>query len=195
MLNPGKYRGRPVSAALGLTSTNKEQIAVTFELVDPPGERITWYGFFTEKTTDRTLQSLRHCGWHGTDLAVFCEEQLPAGFDQEVELDVQHEEYPANSGKFQARVAWVNGGGGLAVKNAMTRDQAKSFADRMQRTIVALDKEAGRTAAAARPAPRPTPAPAARPAASAAPSGPPEPDEATRAALLEQQAQTEDVPY
>ncbi len=79
MLNPGKYRARPIAAALGLTSKGTDQIAVTFELLDPAGERITWYGFFTEKTTDRTLESLRHCGWKGNDLSIFVEgEPLPA---------------------------------------------------------------------------------------------------------------------
>jgi hypothetical protein len=147
MLAPGKYRGRPVTAALGLTSKNTEQIAVTFELVDPPGERITWYGFFTENTTDRTLQSLRSCGWQGNDLSVFVGgEPLPAGFDQEVELEVEQSEY---QGKTTAKVAWVNSGGGLGLKNALTKDQAKVFAAKMQRTIDALDKAAGRAAAAA----------------------------------------------
>lgn len=144
MLAPGKYRGRPVSAALGLTSKGNEQIAVTFELVDPPGERVTWYGFFTEKTTDRTIQSLRYCGWTGNDLSVFVDgQELPPGVDQEVDLVVEHNEY---EGKVTARVAWVNSGGGMGLRNALSQDQAKSFAERMKRQIGALDKINGRPA-------------------------------------------------
>ena len=137
MLAPGNYRGRPVRAALGITSKGTEQIAVEFELIEPAGERMTWYGFFTEATTDRTIESLRHCGWQGVDLSVFIEgEQLPAGFDREVDLVVKHEEY---EGKTRARIAWVNSGGGLAMKNVMDKVQGQTFAERMKRQIVALD--------------------------------------------------------
>ena len=73
MLAAGNYRGRPVRAALGTSSKGTEQIAVEFELIEPAGERMTWYGFFTEATTDRTIESLRHCGWQGNDLSVFVE--------------------------------------------------------------------------------------------------------------------------
>jgi len=41
-ITPGTYRGWPVRAALGLAGTGTEQIAVQFEFVDPPGERLTW---------------------------------------------------------------------------------------------------------------------------------------------------------
>jgi hypothetical protein len=168
MLNEGNYRGKPVRAALGLTSTGKEQIAVQFELVEPAGTRMTWYGFFTDAATERTVESLRHCGWRGDDLSEFAEGRpLPAGFDQEVELVVKHEEY---QGKTNARIAFVNGGGGLAMKEALTADQATAFARRMKSKIGAFDRAAGRAPAAApqqqslpRPLPRPAPSPAAVP--------------------------------
>lgn len=168
-LSPGTYRARPVSAALGYTMNGNEQIAVTFETLDPAGERVTWYGYFTEKSSDRTLQSLRYCGWRGNYLADFYGEQLPEGFDQEVDIVVEQEEY---QGKTYTKVAWVNSGGsGMALRNAMTQDQAKAFGAKMRRTIDALDKAADRPAAApvkaqAKPATRPAPraVPASRPA-------------------------------
>jgi hypothetical protein len=136
MLDQGTYRGRPVRAALGMTGTGKEQIGVLFEFVEPVGHRMTWYGFFTDDTWDRTIEALRACGWRGDDLTDFVEgQQLPAGFDQEVELVVKHEVY---QGKTTARIAFVNSGGGLAMKETLTQDQAKAFAARMQRRIATL---------------------------------------------------------
>lgn len=192
MLAPGKYRGRPVAASLGMTSTGKEQIGVTFELVEPAGERIGWYGFFTEKALDRTLQSLRYCGWTGNDLTDFSGEALPAGFDQEVELDIQHEEY---KDKIQVRVAWVNSGGGMAMKAALDKTAAQSFAEKMKATINALDKAAGRTTAPAKAAPAAQARPAAvRPVAQQRQAEPPSVGQPPLE-VLEAQAGGADLPY
>jgi hypothetical protein len=194
MLNEGNYRGRPVRAALGLTSTGKEQIGVQFEFVEPAGTRLTWYGYFTDAATERTVESLRHCGWRGDDLSVFAEGQpLPEGFDQEVELVVKHEEY---QGKTSARIAFINGGGGLAMKEALTQDQASAFAKRMKSRIGAFDRAAGRAPAPTatqqqlpRPA-APRPAPAPRLAAAPSPA-----DQPPQELLDEQAGQQDDVPF
>jgi hypothetical protein len=155
MLEEGTYRGRASRAKLGKTSTGKEQVAVEFTFVDPPGRRMTWFGFFTEATFDRTIEALRYCGWTGTDLADFAAADglLPPGMDQEVELVVEHDEY---KGKVSAKIAWVNSGGGLALKDALSADQARSFAARMKGKILALDQSVGRK-------PAPQSKPAARP--------------------------------
>jgi hypothetical protein len=195
MIAEGKYRGRPVAAALGTANTGTEQIAVQFDFVEPAGTRLTWYGFFTEAAEQRTIESLRHCGWRGNDLAVFVEGQpLPEGFDQEVELVVKHETY---NGTTRARIAFVNGGGGLALKNALTADQAKSFAEKMKRRIAAFDRAAGR-AAPAGPSARPAAArPPARAAAPAQPvdDGENDPDRLEARAAEEAGARGEDVPF
>lgn len=190
MLNEGNYRGRPVRAALGQTSTGKEQIAVEFDFVDPPGTRRTWYGFFTDATFDRTIDALRACGWAGTDLTDFCGEQPPPGFDQEVELVVKHEEY---NGQVRDRIAFINGGGGLALKAALDANQARAFAARLKGRIAAADVAAGRAPAPAKP---PVKAATAKlPRRPAAPPAQPEPDEAARAKMLEEQSKSEDVPW
>ena len=158
MIPAGKYIGTPVSAALGLTSTGKEQIAIQFELLDPVGERLTWYGFFTDAAFERTIESLRACGWTGSALDEFAGEKLPAGVDHQVELVVQHEEY---QGKTQVRIAFVNSiGAGLALKSAMDATQARAFAAKMKGRIAALS---GGVPPAARPraVPKPRPAPVA----------------------------------
>lgn len=140
MLAAGTYRARPVRAALGVTGTGKEQIGVLFDLVDPPGERITWYGYFTEGTFDRTIESLRAIGWSGTDLAEFQGDIVPQGFDREVELVVKQEEY---NGKVSAKVAFINSGGGLAMKDVLAPDAARVFAAQMKGRIAALDHAQG----------------------------------------------------
>jgi hypothetical protein len=187
MLNEGNYRGKPIRAALGLTSTGKEQIGVQFDFVEPAGTRLTWYGFFTDAAMDRTIESLRHCGWKGDDLSVFAEGQpLPEGFDQEVELVVKHEEY---QGKVSARIAFINGGGGLAMKEALSVDQASAFARRMKSKIGAFDLAAGRAPATQQGLPRPLPRPA-----SAAPPVPPT-DGPPQELVDEQAGQQGDVPF
>ena len=162
MIPAGNYIGTPVSAALGYTQGGKEQIAVLFELLEPAGERLTWYGYFTEKTFDRTIESLRACGWTGSALDEFAGEAMPAGFDHQVELVVKHEEY---NGKTLARIAFVNTvGAGVALKSAMDGAQARAFAAKMKGRIAALSGGVPPAAPKAtpkangKPAPRPAPA-------------------------------------
>ena len=88
---------------------NKKQIAVTFRILEgeDQGLNITWFGYFTAKTYERTCEALRYCGWRGNQL-----DDLGT-LDQKVQIVVEHEEY---EGKNRAKVAWVNafGSGGAA---------------------------------------------------------------------------------
>lgn len=138
MLDAGTYRARAIEAALGETDTGKEQIAVRFSLLDLEGQEITWYGYFTDKTLETTFKALRTAGWKGqdlSDLADLCNPETP-----EVTLVVEQEEY---EGKVRARVRWVNGAGGLALKKALDPNKAKAFAARMKGQIVAFDRTSG----------------------------------------------------
>ena len=143
----GKHRARAKSAALGLTSTGKEQVGVEFEILTDGhvGTSITWYGYFTEDTTERTIKSLRICGWAGTEL-----DNLNGIDSNEVELEVEEDTY---NGKTSAKVKWINKPGGLAMKSQLDPVQARSFAQRMKGAIAALDKATG-TKPAQRPAAR-----------------------------------------
>lgn len=156
-LKNGNYRARPVSAVLGYTQGGKPQIAVEFDLVDPPGHRIVWYGFFTEKTWERTEDALRYCGWTGYDIQDFAYgNPLPVGFEKEVELVIE-EELDQN-GRLVAKVRWVNKGDGVALRNVMTTSQAVQFAAELKARMLLRAKSAGAKPA---PAPRPAPAPPA----------------------------------
>src|SRR5688500_1276083 len=142
MIKEGTYTAKGVEAKLGFTAAGKEQVAVRLRLSS--GEGITYFGYFTEKTTERTLESLRHLGWAGEDLFDL------SGIDQnEVEIVVEHEEYETDSGelKTSAKVRWINaiGGGGIAMKSTMDVAQAKAFAQRMKATAIAAKRKAEAT--------------------------------------------------
>lgn len=129
MIEKGTYTAKAVEWKLGVTGTGKEQIAVLFQLED--GSQITWYGYFTEKTTERTLDSLEYMGWDGVDIS------NPVGLDRnEVRVVIDHE-VSEQDGKTYARVKWVNRMGGLAVKEELTGGALQSFKQRMQGAVMA----------------------------------------------------------
>ena len=130
-MQEGRFKARACSWGLGYTSTGKEQVAVELKLTEEvfTGERITWYGYFTEGTQERTFESLRALGWEGDDLSNL------TGLDKnEVSIVVQGEEY---QGRTSLKVKFINPLGGLALKETMTPDQAKAFARRMKGWAVA----------------------------------------------------------
>ena len=55
MIEAGTYEARPITAALGQTKGDKPCVGVEFEL--DTGAHISWFGYFTEKTTERTIES------------------------------------------------------------------------------------------------------------------------------------------
>lgn len=142
----GTHRARAAEWALGMSQTGKEQIAVMFRITEGlhEGKHITWFGFFTEGTLDRTLESLRHCGWDSDSLA-----ELDSLGANEVDLVIEDETY---EGKTRSRVKWVNRVSKLALKEQMTPDQVKAFAARLRGKTVASKQKY--TAGASAPKPR-----------------------------------------
>jgi len=137
-MKTGYHKARALFGALGFTSKGTEQVAVEFEITegDCKGEHITWFGFFTDQTTDRTIESLRNCGWQGDDLS-----DLSGLGDLEVSLDVGEEEY---EGKTHLRVKWVNAPRtGVTLKQAMTDAEAKAFAQRLKGAVIAQRSKSG----------------------------------------------------
>jgi hypothetical protein len=144
MLDAGNYRARAIEAALGETETGKEQVAVQFQLLDLE-QTITWYGYFTDKTLETTFKALRTAGWKGQDLTDLSDLCAPAE-TPEVTLVVEHETYTnpeTGESKTRARVRWVNGTGGLALKKALDPNKAKAFAARMRGQLAAFDRSSG----------------------------------------------------
>jgi len=131
MIEPGNYEAKPTSAQLGYTQSGNEQVAVQFRTKE--GYHITWYGYFTEKTTKTTFGALRTCGWTGDNLADLSSiENNP----QDVELAIEQE--PDQQGNPRARVRWVNRpGGGVALAKPMDRGQLAAFAEKMRGKVIA----------------------------------------------------------
>lgn len=146
MIAEGKHRGRgvPGTGVMGKTAKGAPQVGVEFEFLDIPGQRLTWYGNFSETVVGEdqkpiyqiTLESLYHCGWISGDL------QNLDGLDQnEVTLTVKHEEY---QGKTHAKIAWVNkAGGGIAMKNAMPTNELAAFSAKMKGASLSTRKALG----------------------------------------------------
>jgi hypothetical protein len=90
--------------------------ALSFEIINGPcsGQRMTAFLYFGDKagksgktTFERSIESLRICGFTGDDLDKFSD-QHP---DQEVSLTVKHEVYTnpqTGEKKTTAKVAWIN---------------------------------------------------------------------------------------
>jgi hypothetical protein len=133
---PNTYRGRALTFCYGYTSKGNEKIDVLCEIVQEgwEGQQITWTGYFTPSTEQRTLESLRHMGWEGDDLL-----ELHGIGTKEVDLVIDTEEY---NGKRYSRVQWVNAPG-ISLAGAMSPDAQKAFAARMRAKVLGSAKPAG----------------------------------------------------
>lgn len=151
-VNKRFYKGKASAWGLGFSSSGKEQIAVTFSILTEGAthQSLTWYGYFTDATFDRTIESLRHMGWTGDNLDELRDGTQGALNANEVDLVVEDEEY---EGKWQTKIQWVNKAGGLALKAAMDEQQARSFGASMRGKIRALDASKNVKPAPAAPKP------------------------------------------
>ncbi len=106
-MTPGTYRAKAKSHKFGRASTGSEQVYIDFEIASGPhaGKRIPAYLYFTEKTADRTLESLEYCGWDGGSL-----KELKGLGSKEVELVIELEK--RQDGNEYLRVKWINSTGG-----------------------------------------------------------------------------------
>jgi hypothetical protein len=145
MIEPGRHVAKAIEWKLGVTKGGKEQIGVLFQVAD--GQTIVWYGYFTDLTTERTLESLEYMGWDGVDITD------PKGLDtNEVQLVIEHEP-PNDQGKVFAKVQWVNRiGGGLAMKEELVGGALQNFKQRMAGAVMARRQAAGKPVNARKPA-------------------------------------------
>jgi hypothetical protein len=138
IIDIGRYTARATEWQMGIAETGTEQVAVTFEVVEEgpfSGHTITWFGFFTEKTSERTIKSLFACGWEGDDLTNL------TGLDRnEVEIVVDHD---VHKNERRAKVKWVNrpGAGSFVMKNPMNDAQKKALASKMKGLVLSMRKE------------------------------------------------------
>lgn len=141
MLSVGKFLAIPTGAALGETSKGDPQVVVSFD-VPEQGETATWYGFFTEKTERRTIETLRYCGWIGDDITDLS--SIGGDPSVRVELDVGADTY---EGKTRARVNWVNRPGGIALAKPLDAGKKSMLANRIKGLVLDVTKSTGRDGA------------------------------------------------
>ena len=144
-MQKAKYLGHATALSFGVSSNNNNQVAVTFEIAqhdEYSGESITWIGHFTDKTAERTIESLQHAGWQSDDLSELDgldEAGVRAALPEMVELVCEPEEYTPDNGppEWILRVRWVNkpGAGRFAFKEPLTGHGLKAFAAQMKNTV------------------------------------------------------------
>ena len=137
MVSKGTHRARAVEWNLGVAKTGKEQIAVRFQITAGADEGlyVVWYGYFNSpENAKRSMQSLRYCGWKGSD--IFALDGLDAN---EVEIVV---EWEVHEGTTRAKVRWVNEIGGAPVlSKPMSDGQRAAFAARMKGLALTMPAE------------------------------------------------------
>ncbi len=127
------------------SSKDTKQVLVYFEVLDGQwaGTVVPWFGFFTEKTWKRTVESLKYCGLRGDNLAAVNDQDL----DQKVQIVVEHNEWENDEGelKTNARVAWVNrlNAGAIKLKKPMGQDELRQFAAQMKSRLSTVKDEVG----------------------------------------------------
>lgn len=133
MIPEGTWKAKGCEGALGHTAGGKPQIGVDLMILEGPsaGAHITWYGYFTEATFDRTIESLQLLGWKGPDLSDL------KGIDKnEVNVVIAHE--PDNDGVIRCKANWINPIGGVVMKDRMNAGAAAAFAQEMKGRVLAL---------------------------------------------------------
>jgi hypothetical protein len=125
-ITPGAYRAKAKAFKFGKTPKGNEQIYIDFELSSGAhaGKHLPCYLYFTDKTAERTLESLEYCGWDGGSL-----KELKGLGSKEVELVVEYEQ--GNDGNQYLRVKWVNSTGG-GVKEELDQGGLTSLEQRMK---------------------------------------------------------------
>jgi len=137
----GKYTARAVGEVVLGKSKTKDTPFIEFYFEvrggECSGERVRWTSYFTEKTSERTIQSMQLCGWDGDDLAVFSDGKLHGLNKKDVSIVVELESYKNEKGEDRTtpKVAWVNRIGFLNTEARMTEDAASSFAAKMNDLI------------------------------------------------------------
>lgn len=122
MITAGTHKATKIGGDIGHTSKGLPQVAILFRLLES-GDTITWYGYFTEKTEARTLETLAKLGV-ASDFANI-------GEPSSVECSVVIEEEADLKGELQMRAKWVNFGDGVAMAKRMQDAERLAFAAKM----------------------------------------------------------------
>lgn len=131
LLPEGYYRAKARSAKMEATQAGNPVVVLDFELTEGEyvGQRIKWDGYFSDKTAERSIEALIHCGWTTGDLSDL------TGIDANVvSLQIKHEPVFKGEG-MRARVAYVNKDRGPKVDRSLDPATVASFAEQMQAKV------------------------------------------------------------
>lgn len=131
--------------------------AVNFEVLNGPqaGQKITSFLYFSstagrsgKTVAERSIESLRACGFTGDDIDKFAE-QTP---DIECQIVVEHETY---QGKTTAKVKWVNqaGGGGFVFEKPLDSTSLRKFSAQFKGALKGIPAVQGKKAERQAPTP------------------------------------------
>lgn len=129
LIPPGRYAALALSGEMGMTSTGKEQVCVVLEVNSPSqyaGEKLYWYGYFTDKAAERTLESLEYCGWSSGRIGDL------SGIDgsHEVQVVVEHEQ--DQNGNTRAKPRWINRANSSGIKRELDKGGIASLEQRIK---------------------------------------------------------------
>lgn len=142
--NDSKHKARAFGrVVLGKSGKKETPFVETYFKVtegDNVGGEVRWTGYFTENSSERTIEALQTCGWEGDDVGEFADGELHGLDKNEVLIVVELEEYEKDGEKHLApRVKWVNKlGGYLNVQNAMPKEEAASFGEKMKGLVLKM---------------------------------------------------------
>lgn len=159
----GKYAGKVIESALSETQKGDPQVALYCELGGEgpeKGIKLTYYGYFTEKTEEHTLNALRAAGWTGNDMTELADWKKAVPQPLDVELVIEQEDVVDEQNQAtgtRPRIRWINPQGKIGVRTRMAPDKAAAFAQRMKGRLAKFDHDNGAPknngAASQRPSP------------------------------------------
>ena len=145
MIKTGSFAAKAASPLEFIKSPEKGTpgVKVTIELKAGPntGERIDWIGWLTDKTTQRTGESLTLMGYDGENPASIQKKEFIAV--------IEHETYNNTAGeeKTRPRVAWINDPSGGGRLDPMTATEVAGSKERLKAALTAAKAKAGKAAA------------------------------------------------
>lgn len=109
LVDAGSYDAKVVDYAISTTKEDKPVAMIKFQFTDDTGQdqTLNWYGYFTEKTIEKTLETLAVVGWSTNDPSDLTQGKGSGVLDESITVSivVEHETY---EGKTRAKVRWVN---------------------------------------------------------------------------------------
>jgi len=126
--------GEPIVRFAYAGEKKTKQVLVYYRLLEGEhaGQVLPWFGYFTEASWQRTIESLKYSGFKGNDLFAIEDQDL----SQKVQVVVEHNENP-KTGDVHARISWVNrmGSGAIKLNDPMARDDLRKFAALMKSRV------------------------------------------------------------